>query len=325
MLSPSEQLHHYVEKLWQLDVLPYKSEKVVTRSKQDQEAVNILDMKTVWVDVDGVLRYATPLLRVKDMPCLRTPKEAVLANLRSTERHLLKDPEKAAAYGAEILKLKQAGYVVKLEDEEVNTSTESWFIPHHMVMHNGKNRIVFNCSFTYKGQNLNKLLLPGPTLTPSLLGVLLRFREHAIALSSDIKGMFHQVWLLPEDRPLLCFLWRDLKREEPASVYEWQVLPFGTTCSPCCATYKLRRHVADHCQPGDDVCVAIEQCFYVGNHLQSLPSIEEARQLVHTLKALLATSGFDLRQWASNAPEVISHLPKESRSESSELWLTDSS
>ena len=41
-----------------------------------------------------------------------------------------------------------------------------------MVSHNGKNRIVFRCSFMYKGDNLNELLLPGPSLSSSLLGVL---------------------------------------------------------------------------------------------------------------------------------------------------------
>ncbi|KAL2093214.1 hypothetical protein ACEWY4_010526 [Coilia grayii] len=322
--SPADQLRHHVEKLWQMDVLPYRNERMVTRSKQDQEAVDLLEARTVRVDVNGVQRYATPLLRVKDMPCLHTSKEAVLANLRSTERRLLKDPARAASYRSEISKLEQAGYVVKIAEDVLNKSAESWFIPHHMVTHNGKDRIVFNCSFTYKGQNLNELLVPGPTLTSSLLGVLLRFREHAIAISSDIKGMFHQVRLLPKDRPLLRFLWRDLVREVPPSVYEWQVLPFGTTCSPCCATYALQKHVADHSLPEEDVRVSIERCFYVDNHLQSLSSTEEARQLVNKLKALLATGGFELRQWASNVPKVISHLPTEVRSESSELWLTDS-
>lgn len=55
--------------------------------------------------------------------------------------------------------------------------------------------------------------------------------------------------------------------------------------------------------------------------MQSLPSVEEAHHLVDKLTSLLATDGFELRQWASNTPEVISHLPKEARSESSELWL----
>lgn len=49
-------------------------------------------------------------------------------------------------------------------------------------------------------------LLSGPTLGPSLLGVLIRFREHQVAISGNIKGMFHQIRLLPTDRPLLSFL-----------------------------------------------------------------------------------------------------------------------
>lgn len=77
--------------------------------------------------------------------------------------------------------------------------------------------------------------VPGRTLGPSLLGVLLRFRLHAIAVSGDIQSMFHQVRLLPFDCSVLRFLWRNMQWEEEPTIYEWQVLPFGTTCSPCCA------------------------------------------------------------------------------------------
>ncbi|KAJ7983376.1 hypothetical protein DPEC_G00379490, partial [Dallia pectoralis] len=41
--------------------------------------------KTIRVDIDGVLRYATPLLRKKDMPRFQAPREAVIPSLRSTE------------------------------------------------------------------------------------------------------------------------------------------------------------------------------------------------------------------------------------------------
>lgn len=225
--------------------------------------------KTVRVDVDGVKRYATPLLRVKNMPQLNAPKQAVISQLRATEKRLMKNSEQAAAYSAEIHKLEQAGYAVKLKQPTELDSGSSWYIPHHMVHHNGKNRVVFNCSFRHQGQNLNELLLPGPVLGPSLLAVLLRFREHSVAVSSDIRGMFHQVRLLPEDRPLLRFLWRDLKVQEQPSVFEWQVLPFGTTCSPCCAVYALQKHVLDHSQPGEDVRHSVLMSFYVDNCLQS--------------------------------------------------------
>lgn len=80
-LSPTAEILLSVERLWQLDVLPYRREKLVTRSRQDQEAVRLLEAKTTQVKVDGIQRYATPLHRVKNMPQLQAPKEAVLANL----------------------------------------------------------------------------------------------------------------------------------------------------------------------------------------------------------------------------------------------------
>ncbi len=224
--APSELLQH-VERLWQLDVLPYRNEKLVTRSRCDQEAMILLETKTARVNVDGVLRYATPFLRKPDMPQLKAPKESVLPHLRALERRLSKSSELTKVYNQEIERLEQCGYVVKLAAEAVDQTPESWYIPHHMVHHNGKHRVVYNCSFKYQCHNLNNYLLPGPTLTSTLLGVLLRFREHAIAITSDIKGMFHQIRLLPEDKPLLRFLWRNMQRDIPVSVYEWQVLPFG--------------------------------------------------------------------------------------------------
>ncbi|KAJ8400032.1 hypothetical protein AAFF_G00400710 [Aldrovandia affinis] len=190
--SQAAELFKQVEKLWQLDTLPYRSERLVTRSRRDKEATNLLEAKTTRVEVEGVLRYATPLLRVSNMPTLTAPPEAALSTLRGTEKRLSRDTVKAEAYRAEIMKLEKTGYATRVSPEKARTSKESWFIPHHLVTHNGKNRVVFNCSFTYKDQNLNELLLSGPNLGVSLLGVLLRFREHSTAISSDIKGMFHQ-------------------------------------------------------------------------------------------------------------------------------------
>ncbi|KAI2646049.1 Gag-Pro-Pol polyprotein [Labeo rohita] len=322
-LTPSElQLKRDVERLWQIDVLPYRCEKQATRSKEDRDAISLLEAKTTRVEVNGIFRYATPLLRRKDFPFFCAPKEAVMSSLRGMERQLARSPEKAEVYKSEIKKLELNGAAIKLLNEGQGGTRENWYIPHHMITHNGKNHLVFNCSFEYEGLNLNDSLLPGPVLSPSLLGVLLRFREHCVAISGDIRGMFHQVLLLPEDRPLLRFLWRDLRREDPPDTYEWQVLPFGTTCSPCCATFALQRHVALHSTPDEDVRFSVDKCFYVDNCLQSLPTVEGARQLVDKLRSLLSTGGFDIRQWASNVVDVVSHLPPEARSTKLELWLS---
>ncbi|CAI5657811.1 unnamed protein product [Oreochromis niloticus] len=316
------ELLKHVEKLWQVDVVPVPEGKVVTRSREDNYAVSLLEQKTVRVEVEGIRRYATPLLRRQNMPCLKASPNAVIPSLRSVERRLQKDPGRAKIYRAEIEKLVQAGSVVKVSPSEVAQADESWYIPHHFVSHNGKDRLVFNCSFQFQGQALNEHLLPGPTLSASLLGVLLRFREHAVAISGDIKGMFHQIRLLPEDRSLLRFVWRDLHPEAPVAVYEWQVLPFGTTCSPCCATFALQRHTRDHTEGDDPLRHSVGRCFYVDNLLQSVPTPEGARDLVDGLRALLSSAGFVLRQWASNEPSTIGHLPEDLRSTSAELWLT---
>ncbi|XP_048035712.1 uncharacterized protein LOC125261152 isoform X1 [Megalobrama amblycephala] len=49
---------------------------------------------------------------------------------------------------------------------------------------------------------------------------------------------------------------------------------------------------------------------------------DEAKELVDGLRELLASGGFEIRQWACNMPNVIEHLPKEARSDSTELWLS---
>ncbi len=133
--------------------------------------------------------------------------------------------------------------------------------------------------------------------------------------------MFHQVRLLPEDRPLLRLIWRNMRRKDPLDIYEWQVFPFGTTCSPCCTTFVLQMHVRCQQVGNEDVLQSIERSFYVDNCIQSLPTAEEAKQLIDKMRPLLASGGFEIRQWATNVPSVVLHLPTKALSENIELWL----
>lgn len=85
------------------------------------------------------------------------------------------------------------------------------------------------------------------------------------------------------------------------------------------AAYALQRHVQEHSEGNEDVVQSVLQAFYVDNCLQSLKSPEQARQLIDKMRALLASGGFDMRQWCSNMPEVVSHLPPEAKSAECEL------
>ncbi|TWW67283.1 hypothetical protein D4764_02G0003240 [Takifugu flavidus] len=185
------------------------SEKLVVRSRQDQEAIKTLESGTVRVKVGDTRRYATPLPCKKDAPPLRATMEAVMASLRSIERRLKRDPVKAQIYEDEIKKLIHAGCVAKLHPNEVR--------------------------------------------------------------------------LLPEDQPLLRFIWQNLRQDEPPDV---------TTC----ATFAMQKHVKDYKRGSEEILQSLEQSFYVDNCLQSLPTVTSARWLVDKLRQVLQEGGFEIRQ-----------------------------
>lgn len=68
MLCSNADLFSQVEKLWQMDVLPWRSKKISNRTHQDQETTDLLEARTMRVEVDVVQCYATLLLRIKSMP-----------------------------------------------------------------------------------------------------------------------------------------------------------------------------------------------------------------------------------------------------------------
>lgn len=77
---------------------------------------------------------------------------------------------------------------------------DSWYIPHHGVMHptKGKIRVVFHCSASVNGVSLNNCLLQGHDLSNKLVGVLTRFRKNPVAVTGDFEKMFYQVRISDE-------------------------------------------------------------------------------------------------------------------------------
>ena len=108
-----------------------------------------------------------------------------------------------------------------------------------------KCRPVFDASAYYKDGSLNSALLKGPDLLTNLIGVLLRFWQYSVALSTDIVKMFHQVKVRPHDGLALRFFYRDQGTSDPPVVYEMNVQPFGAVCSPSICAHVLRQAAED--------------------------------------------------------------------------------
>ncbi|XP_014662066.1 PREDICTED: uncharacterized protein LOC106805101 [Priapulus caudatus] len=141
-------------------------------------------------------RYTIPLPWKDASFVLPVNKGQAVRRFELLERRFERDETLKQKYVETMKKMRDRGYV-ELADG-LKTGPRVWHIPHHPVFSAkkpGKLRVVFDCGAKQAGVSLNDVLLQGPDITNSLLGVLLRFRKEEIAVMADIEGMFLQVKL----------------------------------------------------------------------------------------------------------------------------------
>ena len=102
------------------------------------------------------------------------------------------------------------------------------------------------------GTSLNDCLHVGPSLSPLLFNILLRFRENRVVLVGDIEKAFLNVEVDVQDRDCLRFLWMekppDLSR---IVVYRFCRVVFGVNASPFLLNATIRHHLKKYkeCDP----------------------------------------------------------------------------
>ena len=312
-------LNERVKKFWETDFGDSISDPKSGMSVEDKRALRMME-DTVEL-VEGHYRLGLPW-RHKP-PRLQNNRKMAQRRLDCLRRKFRKDPELFERYKTSINEYIEKGYAKRIS--EINEGHEcentNFYLPHHAVCNPnkpGKIRVVFDCAAQFNGTSLNDELLPGPDETNNLVGVLIRFREHPVALVADIEGMFHQVRVSPDDHDALRFLWwpnDDLSRE-PVD-YCMQVHLFGSTSSPSCASFCLRKTAEDHKDRfGEAVIHTVKRNFYVDDCLKSLANIEAAKAMATDLRDLLAKGGFRLTKWLSNKKDVIQSIPGSERATS---------
>ncbi len=166
---------------------------------------------------------------------------------------------------------------------------EQWYLPTFGVYHPKKPnqiRVVFDSSARHNGVSLNDVLLTGPDLNNTLVGVLIHFRKEAIAFTADIEQMFYCFLVREEDRNFLRFLWfQDNDLSKHIVDYHMRVHVFGNSPSPAVAIHCLHQSVQISDFPVDpDVKCFVMRDFYVDDGLKSLPTVEAAISLLKKLK-----------------------------------------
>ncbi|XP_062713993.1 uncharacterized protein LOC134290806 [Aedes albopictus] len=313
--SADQRLHDLVKDYFELEQLGITAVSA-PESEEDERARRILQETTRRMDSG---RFETGLLWKTDE--INFPESYAMAErrLKCLERRLQADPELRRNVEAQIVEYQAQGYAHKASEEELRDSDPRrvWYLPLGIVRNPrkpGKVRIIWDAAARVKGVSLNSMLLSGPDLLTPLMSVLCQFRQRQFAITSDIRQMFHQLRIRKEDRQSQRFLWRTNPESMP-DVYIMDVATFGATCSPCSAQYAKNLNAADHEAEYPEAARAITKNTYVDDYLDSRDTIDEAVQLAVSVREVHSKAGFELRNWHSNAQEILNRIGAENSPE----------
>ena len=131
-----------------------------------------------------------------------------------------------------------------------------------------KSRVVFVASEkTTTGTSLNDHLLIGPTVHSPLIDVLLRFRQHKVALTTDVSRMYRAVLLPKDQRDLHRFVWRDDPNQRVKD-YRMTRLTFGVSASSFAANMAMKQNAINHRESHPRAFQVVLKSFYADNALR---------------------------------------------------------
>ena len=186
-----------------------------------------------------------------------------------------------------------------------------WYLPHHFVVYPnkpGKIRVVMDWAVQYRDCELNKQLYRGPSLIPSLIGVILRTRQFRVAVSADIEAFYHRIGVTEQhQQSVQRFVFREFGTQSPLLTYQLTTLVFGAINASTAAIWVLRHAVRQNKEYAN-VAATVEDDYYSDNMSKSFESDEEAIQFSKDSMASLAAGGFKLTGFASSSKQVLSTI-----------------
>ncbi|XP_062716497.1 uncharacterized protein LOC109432742 [Aedes albopictus] len=303
-----EGLHSAVKNYFSMDSLGIQLSGKPLMSKEDERAMQLLKTKTYFCD----RRYETCLLWRYDEVRLPDNKAMALKRHDCLNKRMIREPKLAKDLQEKILDYQAKGYIRKLSAQEEATHIgRCWYLPIFPVVNPnkpGKLRIVWDAAAKVGKLSLNSFLLKGPDQVTPLQDVLQRFREFRIAVTGDIREMFHQVRINTEDQHCQRFLWNDGVPGKAPSTYVMEVMTFGACCSPSSAQYVKNRNAERFRNRFPDAVEAICQGTYVDDMLCSVETEAEAVKLAKDVHHIHAEGGFEIRGWLSNSEYVVESM-----------------
>lgn len=231
----------------------------------------------------------------------------------ATERRISKDDHLRTLYNEFMSVYISRGHM----REASPTDDIKYFIPHHHVWKEGisekKFRVVFNASSKANNKtSLNDLLYVGPAIQDDLFSIMLRFREHRIALAGDIEKMYRQILVNESDQLYQGIIWRE-HQDQPLKVFKLCTLTYGTAPASFIATRCIRQAAALDGHQFPLAASIVTRDFYMDDLLTSCNDEERAIEIRNQVQGLLDNSGLPMRKWISNSDAVLKSIPSKFR------------
>ncbi|XP_052227388.1 uncharacterized protein LOC127842105 [Dreissena polymorpha] len=289
-----------LERFWKLESMG------VTSDGQDQKELDYIQeyQDKCIAFRDG--RYEVKLPWKQDHAPLPTNFEIALKRTMGTIHRLRREPEMLQQYHEVIKEQERRGFIEKVCVDKESPSQTVHYIPHHPVRKDSSTtpvRVVYDCSCRKSASHpsLNDCLESTPPQLNDLTTLLVRFRMHKYAVTTDIEKAFLHVGLHENDRDMTRFLWFEdpYDTQDKVVVYRFKAVLFGATCSPFILNATLLKHPRQN--KDCNAVNVIERDLNVDNVISSFESETEVLKYFHESRTLMSKAGMNLRSWSSNS------------------------
>ncbi|XP_015378292.1 PREDICTED: uncharacterized protein LOC107172516 [Diuraphis noxia] len=189
-------------------------------------------------DSRGRFSVPLPFRSGRSTECFPGSRQVALNRLLHLERKLSGDQTLYNAYRKFMQEYEELGHM------SIAEGAGQYYIPHHAVQkvegEMSKLRVVFDASAKcHSGVSINQCLLVGPKLQQDIVDVLIGFRVHKVAFTTDICKMYRQIDVLPQYRGCQYILWRD-SPQVIVKDYVLNTVTYGVNSAPYLALRVLR-------------------------------------------------------------------------------------
>ncbi|XP_072392371.1 uncharacterized protein [Diabrotica undecimpunctata] len=297
-----------VRSFWEIEEISSSTctSKILTPSEQQAEDIFKSSLKIL---SSGRFQVDLPFKSPNEYKKLGESFFLAKKRFLNLEQKLIKSDQLYAQYKQFIHEYIALGHCryVPLSTRNIHSDLK-YFISHHCVLKDSvtnKLRVVFDGSMkTTSNLSLNDIMLPGYTVQRELFDILINFRLFKYCIVADLRHMYRQIRVNPEQVFLLNILWR-YSPQEDLKCLQLETVTYGLNNSGFLSTRCLKELAQKHSDKFPLASDALLNCCYIDDVLYGCNDFETLFEIHRQLTECLNLACFSLHKWCANSPEFL--------------------